>query len=55
MKSVAAVKMARLTVDLPDDAHLAFKLACTKARTKMNEELRIFIYRRTQELEKAAA
>ena len=49
-----AVKMARLTVDLPDDAHLAFKLACTKARTKMNEELRIFIYRRTQELEQTA-
>lgn len=46
-----AAKMARLTVDLPDDAHLAFKLACTKARTKMNEELRTFIYRRTQELE----
>ena len=49
-----AVKMARLTVDLPDSAHLAFKLACTKARTKMNEELRIFIYRRTQELEQTA-
>ena len=48
-----AVKMARLTVDLPDDAHLAFKLACTKARTKMNEELRTFIYRRTHELEQA--
>ena len=49
-----AVRMARLTVDLPDDAHLAFKLACTKARTKMNEELRTFIYRRTQELEQTA-
>ena len=49
-----SVKMARLTVDLPDDEHLAFKLACTRVRTKMNEEIRQFITRRTAELEQAA-
>ena len=48
------VKMARLTVDLPSDEHLAFKVACTKMRTKMNEEIRRFITRRISELEEAA-
>jgi hypothetical protein len=46
--------MARLTVDLPDNEHLAFKLACTKVRTKMNEEIRQFIIKRTAQLEQKA-
>ncbi len=45
-------KMARLTVDLPRDAHRRFKLACVMADTKMNIELRRMIERRIAELER---
>ena len=44
-------RMARLTVDLPRDAHRRFKLACVMADTKMNIELRRMIERRITELE----
>jgi len=43
--------MARLTVDLPRDLHRRFKIACVLADTKMNEEIRSFIIRRSAELE----
>ena len=46
--------MARLTVDLPKSTHTRFKVACTLAGTKMNEEIRQFIERRSAELERAA-
>lgn len=43
--------MARLTVDLAKEDHRRFKLACTSAGVKMNDEIRQFIERRTAELE----
>ena len=45
------VSMARLTVDLAKEDHKRFKLACTSAGVKMNDEIRQFIERRTAELE----
>ena len=42
---------ARLTVDLPRAQHRRFKIACTVAGTKMNDEIRRFIDRRCAELE----
>ena len=52
MTDSTAEKKARLTVDLTADDHAAFKLACVKARVKMNDEIRQFITKRTAELEK---
>lgn len=43
--------MARLTVDLPRETHRRFKIACTIADTRMNDEIRGFIERRCAELE----
>ena len=42
---------ARLTVDLPRETHRRFKVACAMADTKMNDEIRRFIERRSVELE----
>ena len=42
---------SRLTVDLPRAQHRRFKIACTVAGTKMNDEIRRFIDRRCAELE----
>ena len=42
---------SRLTVDLPRSQHRRFKIACTVAGTKMNDEIRRFIDRRCVELE----
>lgn len=42
---------SRLTVDLPRAQHRRFKIACTVAGTKMNDEIRRFIDRRCVELE----
>ncbi|MXW08326.1 MAG: hypothetical protein F4Z78_00730 [Gammaproteobacteria bacterium] len=42
---------SRLTVDLPREQHRRFKIACTVAGTKMNDEIRRFIDRRCAELE----
>ena len=42
---------ARLTVDLPRAQHRRFKIACTVAGIKMNDEIRQFIDRRCAELE----
>jgi len=50
-KDTAKPPMARLTVDLPRDLHRRFKVACVLADTKMNEEIRSFIIRRSAELE----
>ena len=50
-KNSVQVETARLTVDLPRDMHRRFKIACTVAGTKMNDEIRRFIDRRSAELE----
>ena len=51
IKTSVQVETARLTVDLPRDMHRRFKIACTVAGTKMNDEIRQFIDRRSVELE----
>ena len=42
---------ARLTVELPRETHRRFKIACTIADTRMNDEIRRVIERRCAELE----
>ena len=54
IKTPVQVETARLTVDLPRDMHRRFKIACTVAGTKMNDEIRRFIDRRSTELETSA-
>ena len=49
--SVKPENDSRLTVDLPRAQHRRFKIACTVAGTKMNDEIRRFIDRRCAELE----
>ena len=51
MQESVKTETARLTVDLPQDLHTRFKVACTNARTNMNNEIRQFIARRCVELE----
>ena len=51
LKNSVRSETARLTVDLPRDMHRRFKIACTVAGTKMNDEIRQFIDRRSVELE----
>lgn len=41
----------RLSLDLPEDAHRRFKVACAATGRKMAAELTAFIERRTKELE----
>lgn len=55
MKTSVKEQMARLTIDLPRDAHRRFKLACVMADTKMNIELRRMIEQRCAELELQSA
>lgn len=43
--------MKRLSIDLPEDAHRRFKVACAATGRKMATELTAFIERRTVELE----
>lgn len=43
--------MKRLSIDLPEDAHRRFKVACAATGRKMANELTAFIERRTAELE----
>lgn len=50
-QDTAKTKTARLTVDLPREMHRRFKIACTIADTRMNDEIRRFIERRCAELE----
>ena len=47
----SAEPTVRLTVDLPESVHTRFKAACVVTRRKMVEEIRVFIERRTAELE----
>jgi hypothetical protein len=42
------VKPARLTIDLPEELHTAFKSACARRRTRMVDEVRGFIEEWTQ-------
>ncbi len=51
MQESVKTKPARLTVDLPREQHTRFQIACTRAGTKMNREIRQFIDRRCAELE----
>jgi hypothetical protein len=41
-------KLARLTIDLPQELHGEFKAACAKHRTKMKDEVLAFIEQWTQ-------
>ena len=43
-------KMARLTIDLPKETHIRFKIACARQGKKMNEEMRALVVRRIEEL-----
>lgn len=45
------VAMKRLSIDMPEDAHRRFKVACAATGRKMAAELTAFIERRTAELE----
>lgn len=45
------VPMKRLSLDLPEDAHRRFKVACAATGRKMATELTAFIEKRTAELE----
>lgn len=47
-RATAAVRMARLTIDLPEELHTRFKTACARERTKMVDEVRRFIEDWTQ-------
>ena len=42
-------KLARLTIDLPEELHGQFKAACAKHRRKMKDEVLAFIEKWTQE------
>ena len=43
-----AQKLARLTIDLPQELHTRFKAACAQQRTKMKDEVLAFIEDWTQ-------
>lgn len=43
--------MKRLSIDLPEDVHRRFKVACAASGRKMAVELTAFIERHTEELE----
>lgn len=40
----------RLTIDLPEELHTEFKLACVKSKRKMNEEIRNMIARHLEDM-----
>ena len=40
--------LARLTIDLPEELHTRFKVACAQQRTKMKDEVLAFIEQWTQ-------
>lgn len=44
----SGAKLARLTIDLPEELHGQFKAACAKRRTKMKDEVLRFIEEWTQ-------
>ena len=46
-----AERTRRLSIDLPENWHRRFKIACTRADKKMIDEVTEFIKRRTLELE----
>ena len=43
--------MKRLSIDIPEDVHRRFKVACAASGRKMAVELTAFIERHTEELE----
>lgn len=44
------IPMSRLTIDLPEELHQEFKIACVKSRKKMNEEIRNMVVRYLEEM-----
>ena len=46
--------MKRLSIDLPEETHRRFKVACAATGRKMVVELTAFIERHTEELEKGS-
>jgi ParG len=44
----SAGRLARLTIDLPEELHARFKVACAQQRTKMKDEVLAFIEQWTQ-------
>ncbi len=44
------IPMSRLTIDLPQELHMEFKIACVKSKKKMNEELRSMIEHYLEEM-----
>jgi hypothetical protein len=38
-----SIRMARLTIDLPEDLHASFKATCALRKTRMIDEVRQFI------------
>jgi len=47
-RPATGAKPARLTIDLPEELHTAFKAACARRRTRMVDEVRQFIEEWTQ-------
>ena len=43
-------EMSRLTIDLPKETHIDFKIACARLGRKMNEEMRDLVEQRIREL-----
>jgi hypothetical protein len=48
LEKPAGGKMARLTIDLPQDLHAQFKATCALRKTRMIDEVRGFIEEWTQ-------
>ena len=44
------VKTSRLTIDLPQELHTEFKIACAKSKKKMNEEIRSMVVRYLEDM-----
>jgi hypothetical protein len=48
-QKLSGQKVARLTIDLPQELHGRFKAACAQQHTKMRDEVLSFIEKWTQE------
>lgn len=51
MSQITVDARLSLTIDLPEDLHTRFKIACARNKTTMAFEVNAFIVRRTAELE----
>lgn len=50
-KALPKDKLKRLSIDLDEELHWRFKIACARAKLKMTSELLEFVELRTAELE----